>query len=308
MKRPESKRGVPTATGASTVWLQGAKSVAIGIPAVALSLSLACSAQANPYLPNLTNLNFLQYTGSPPKNSFTAVDPVGWTGGSGLIFIDAPGTSNTSPVTACGPTYLQTYGCPSTLAIPGGYNEVEADGNPSFESGFNYTVTGLTPGQTYTLSFYQAGSQQTGFGNGLNTTEQWVVALGSPGSGLTPCFGCGPADAYYGGNDSTYSDSDPTASIAVTPLMTTPSGGLTDWNFVSVNLTADAATDVLSFLAWGDDGNTVNLPPIVFLAGVNSPAGLNAVPEPASLTLLGGGLLGLAAMRLRRRAKVNAAV
>jgi PEP-CTERM motif len=185
---------------------------------------------------------------------------------------------------------------------------VEADGNPSFESGFNYTVTGLTPGQTYTLSFYQAASQQTGFGNGLNTTEQWIVALGTVESTITPCFGCGAPDSYYGGNDSTYSDSDPTASIATTTLMTTPSGGLTDWNFVSVNLTADASTDVLSFLAWGDDGNTANLPPIVFLTGVNSPAGLNQVPEPASLSLLGAGLLGIAAVRLRQRARGDASV
>lgn len=98
---------------------------------------------ANPPLPGLTNLNFLSYTGSAPKNSFSSVNPTGWTGGGGLIFIATPGNALNAN-SACGSTYLTTYGCPSTLAIPGGYNEVEADANPTFESGFNYKITGLT--------------------------------------------------------------------------------------------------------------------------------------------------------------------
>jgi hypothetical protein len=212
---------------------------ACGVSAIALSVGWAGSAQAG-YLPGLTNLNFLSYTGSPPKNSFGAVIPTGWTGGSGLIYIDAPGTSNTSPVTACGTTYLQTYGCPSTLAISGGYNYVEADANPTFESGFNYKVTGLTAGTTYQLSFYQAASQQTGYGNGLNTTEQWIVSLGK--GGFTTCNGCGAYVPYYGSNASTYANTDPGADIVATALMTTPSGGLTNWNYVTMSLTADAST------------------------------------------------------------------
>ena len=82
--------------------------------------------------------------------------------------------------------------------------------------------------------------------------------------------------------------------------MTTPSGGVTPWQYVSVNLVADASTELLSFLAWGDKGSTINLPPIVFLSGVNAPPGL--VPEPATLSLIGVGLVGIGAVRRRRRA------
>lgn len=85
--------------------------------------------------------------------------------------------------------------------------------------------------------------------------------------------------------------------------MTTPSGGVTPWEYVSVELKADATSDLLSFLAWGDNGSTVNLPPMVFLSGVNAPDVL--VPEPATLSIIGLGIAGLAANRVRRRRKQN---
>jgi hypothetical protein len=261
--------------------------------AVATLIGMAGVAHADP-LPNLTNLDFTQYTGSAPKGPFTSVNPVGWTGGSGLIFIDGPSAA----ASAAGPVYLQTYGNP-TGAVTGNY--VEADGNPTYESGFNYEVTGLTAGKTYSLSFYQGASQQTGFGNGTPTTNQWIVSLGTQGMQLASG---GPVDPTYGPTD-TYFNADPNASVAASPLMTVASGGTFGWQYVTVNLTADASTDLLSFLAWGDNGSTINLPPIAFLAGVDSPPGLGSdVPEPGTwgLLVLGFGGLGLT---LRARHKSN---
>ncbi len=86
--------------------------------------------------------------------------------------------------------------------------------------------------------------------------------------------------------------------------MHTPSQGVSSWQEVSVNLTANAISETLSFLAWGDNGSTNNLPPTVFLAGVNTPS---QVPEPAALALFGIGLLGLGIGRQRRGNKGNAA-
>ena len=249
---------------------------------------LAVAAQANPALPAY-NLDFTQKTGTNPKDYFTNVKPVGWTFGNGgnLIFVDAPGSPGCATC-ADGPVYLQVYGPFPNPPVPGNY--VEADGNPDFESVFYEPISGLTPGTTYTLSFYQAAGQQTGFDGA--TTEQWIVSLGTSALTVTTSGGFGH-----------YSNADPLADTKVSALMNTPNHGVTPWNFVSLDFTAHATDELLSFLAWGNNGSTINEPPMVFLAGVNQP---DVIPEPETLSLLALALVGLGVSRLRRPVKRTA--
>jgi len=277
----------------------GLARVSLSALAIGMGWTYSTEAMADPALPGLTNLNFVTYTGSAPQNTFTNVDPTGWTGGNGLINIDAPTAGGDA--TNGGGAGIRTYSAPSVISGLGAYNYVQADGNPVYESGFNYeAVKGLTPGTTYSLSFYQAAGQEVGF-NGA-TTNQWIVALGASGSSLFSATSAAPTTPnQHCGTNCVYTDTDPTASVAASTLMDVPSDGLVDWNFTTVSLTASAATETLSFLAWGDNGNTTNLPPMAFLTGVNSPAGLVPTPEPASIALFGVGLAGVGGIVRRRR-------
>ena len=122
------------------------------------------------------NGNFNLYGGSAPKNDFVYVQPTDWTG-SGLydfgVEVDAPGTADN--VSDPG---IPVYG-PFPVHGPSGNNNfIEADGDPSYSFSFNQTISGLTVGQNYDVSFNQAAGQQSGNLRGP-TTEQWQVSLGS---------------------------------------------------------------------------------------------------------------------------------
>jgi len=280
----------------------------------AASLALGVCHIAQAAVLNVTNGEFTSYSGVTPGTHgdyFQNVMPTDWTGGGNLIFVTtAHGTDpfGINDPTRYLPVYGPTAGVPAspTNPIPNpipGSNFVEADANPDFESSFSYNkLNSLTPGQTYQLSFFVAYGQQTLPFQGA-TTNQWIVGLGKPGSHfLTTADPMNPGHDKYTLVDATNT---PTGDTTTTPLTSVASQSFSGWTQVGVTLTADAANDVLTFLAWGNNGSTVNLPPIAFLdIGANGNM-VATTPEPATIaiwSLLGGVGLGITWWRKRKAA------
>ena len=147
--------------------------------------------------------------------AFTSCNLAGWTGGNDLIYVDgqAPGTTAT---TGAG---LETYFSPTGSIAPTA-NYVQADILYN-ESGFQVSISGLIVGQTYTLGFFQAASQQIGFTGA--TTNQWIVSLGT--SEIFFASASTPQSRTLIAHECVHSSLDPTASIAATTVMSVPSGG-----------------------------------------------------------------------------------
>ncbi len=78
-----------------------------------------------------------------------------------------------------------------------------------------------------------------------------------------------------------------------TPVVTNLTHGFTGWQQTTLSFVATSATEVLSFLALGTPNGE---PPFSLLDGVS----ISEVPEPASLTILGMGLVLACLVPLRR--------
>lgn len=144
---------------------------------------------------------------------------------------------------------------------PNGGNFVALDGD--FQtSALTQTISGLTPGHTYQVSFDYGYAQQYGFDG--DTNQDLTVCLGS--------------------------------SCETTPALANPSHGFTGWFTASYALTADGTSDVLSFLAYG----SLPVPPFALLDGVSLTGGVPE-PSTWALMISGFAGLGFAAYRRTKK-------
>jgi hypothetical protein len=181
----------------------------------------------------VVNGNFQTTTNGNGQMGFNTNEN-GWTT-SGYNFVFASGTADTTGATGSdggltlwGPGDGSNNGLPATS--PDGGTYIAADG--AYEIGaVNQTITGLTAGGMYSVSFWWAGAQQSGF-TGVNT-EQWKVSLGG--------------------------------STQSTVVLSNATHGFTGWKFQQFTFIADGASDVLSFLAVGTPNGQ---PPFSLLDGV----------------------------------------
>lgn len=125
------------------------KSSAIVISAIGLAILICSMAQAN----LVFNGNFALYTGTAPKDFTSNCLPTDWSNG-GYVFLDAPNTATTGPgIPVWGPF-------PAPPAPNTNGNFIESDASSGLAQPVSQTISGLTVGQTYTVSFDQAAGQQ----------------------------------------------------------------------------------------------------------------------------------------------------
>lgn len=156
----------------------------------------------------------------------------------------------------------------SVTTSPDGGNFISGDGDPQFSAPLFQTISGLTPGASYLVSFYQAATEQAP--GPFTTTSQWQVSLGS--------------------------------EVKDSALMTKLPDTWVPWEFQTLSFTATAASEVLSFLAVGTPAGA---PPVSLLDGVSLTASISSVPEPTSWALLATGLLAMIGVAQLRRRKAD---
>jgi hypothetical protein len=258
------------------------RAAAIGIFASVLAL-LTTTAFADNLV---TNGSFSTNNGNCRISS--AGCATGWSS-TGYTFLYTSATSaqttGYSGVKLWGPVSVSSSSANGFGPSPDGGAFAALDGDYSIGP-VTQTITGLTPGYTYVLSFYWAAAQQEGFTG--PTIQAMNVCLGTSAESYK-----NTSTQPLSGATNASSNLNCSGSGASTPIYDLSSEAFSGWEYETYDLTANSKTDILSFLAYGN----VQVPPFALLDGVS----LTPTPEPGTLPLLFTGILGgLGLLRSRK--------
>lgn len=251
------------------------------LSAVVLAVAGINTAKANVVL----NGDFELRNGGPSQlgnsvtGGYTTIDH--WTENTfGLLYnssiVDTTGSYSPSENRAV-QLHGQNNGTNNGLAgSPNGGNFIALASGASYRgTGISQNLTGLTAGETYTVTFEWAVAQD-------------FIASGFMSASVTLQLGGGPSQS--------------TSSITI------PNKGFSGWSNESFNFIAGGSTETLTIVAEGPDSG---LGAIVLLDNVQAslstpPTPPAAVPEPGTVGLFACALAGAGAFRLRRRAQAKA--
>jgi len=169
-----------------------------------------------------TSFQFGTYNGYTPPGTLA-----GWAS-TGYNFVMIAGS--TSATDTYGTANMSLYSTPTNPTNPTTGNFAAADSDYGTEA-ITQTITGLTVGESYAVSFAWAGAQQTGYTGA--TVDTWTVSLGS--------------QSYT------------TAQVNVA------SGGFSGWMNQTYMFAPTSSSETLSFLATGSPV----VPPFALLANVS---------------------------------------